>query len=354
MAPYQQEAIAEAMGMTVEEVVAQKDAMEMAKRANIDLSTATLDQLKNAKGLTKEEKDKLIRDKEQISAQEKLSAISEKFGDLINSIVAGPLGEMVGIFVDILVPAVKGLMFVFGLIMTPIKLVLGGLAAMASYLVSIKDTIAVFLTTFGLFYAIQQRSLIATEAKAMWDKRAVVMSKIELGLEFAKNTAATIGNGILAAANLIKKKGLLSAIAEMAMRAFTSLSAIPVIGPVLGIAAAAGAVALGYSYYSKADDMVAPAGYGNRVLTGPEGSIALNNKDSVIAGTDLFGNTDGGQSSENTDSGTSQMSAIFQQLVSEVRGLRSDIQAQPIMITVDGKVVSQITRVQSKQSSFRK
>jgi hypothetical protein len=140
----------------------------------------------------------------------------------------------------------------------------------------------------------------------------------------------------------------------MAMKAFTALSAIPVIGPVLGIAAAAGAVALGYSYYSKADDMVAPPGYGNRVLTGPEGSIALNNKDSVIAGTDLFGNTDGGQSSENTDSGTSQMSAIFQQLVSEVRGLRSDIQAQPIMITVDGKVVSQITRVQSKQSSFRK
>jgi hypothetical protein len=354
MAPYQQEAIAEAMGMTVEEVVAQKDAMEMAKRANIDLSTATLDQLKNAKGLTKEEKDKLIRDKEQISAQEKLSAMEQKFGDLINSIVAGPLGEMVGIFVDILVPAVKGLMFVFGLIMTPIKLVLGGLAAMASYLVSIKDTIAVFLTTFGLFYAIQQRSLIATEAKAMWDKRAVVMSKIELGLDFAKNKAEIIGIGITKAANLIKKKGLLSAIAEMAMKAFTALSAIPVIGPVLGIAAAAGAVALGYSYYSKADDMVAPPGYGNRVLTGPEGSIALNNKDSVIAGTDLFGNTDGGQSSENTAGGTSQMSAIFQQLVSEVRGLRSDIQAQPIMITVDGKVVSEITRVQSKQASFRR
>ena len=142
------------------------------------------------------------------------------------------------------------------------------------------------------------------------------------------------------------------------MKAFTALSAIPVIGPVLGIAAAAGAVALGYSYYSKADDMVAPAGYGDRVLTGPEGSIALNNKDSVIAGTDLFGNTDGGQSSENTDGGqsggTNQMGAIFQQLVSEVRGLRSDIQAQPIMITVDGRVVSEITRVQNKQSSFRK
>ena len=350
MAPYQQEALAAAMGMTVDQVVKQKDAMALSAKAGIDLSTATLEQVKNAKGLSKEEKDKLIRSKEQVAAQEKLSELGAKFGDLINSIVAGPLGEMVGIFVDILVPAVKGLMFVFGLIMTPIKLVLGGLAAMASYLVSIKDTIAVFLTTFGLFYAIQKRSLIVTEAKALWDKRAVVMSKIELGLEFAKNAARIIGNGIIAAANLIKKKGLLTAIAEMAMKAFTSLSAIPVIGPVLGIAAAAGAVALGYSYYSKADDMVAPSGYGDKVLTGPEGSIALNNKDSVIAGTNLFGN----EGSGNQDSGNNQMGAIFQQLVSEVRGLRSDIQAQPIMITVDGKVVSQITKVQNKQSSFRK
>jgi len=36
----------------------------------------------------------------------------------------------------------------------------------------------------------------------------------------------------------------------------------------------------------KADDMF--SGYGNRVLLHPEGAIALNNKDTVIAGTNLF------------------------------------------------------------------
>ena len=30
-------------------------------------------------------------------------------------------------------------------------------------------------------------------------------------------------------------------------------------------------------------------GYGNRILTGPEGSFALNNNDTVVAGTNLGG-----------------------------------------------------------------
>jgi hypothetical protein len=121
MAPYQQKAIADAMGMTVEEVVAQKDAMEMAKRAGIDLSTATLDQLKNAQGLSKEEREKLIKQKEQMSAQEKLSAMQEKLGDLINSIVAGPLGEFVGVLVDSLLPAFEAVQTV----LSPIFKILG-------------------------------------------------------------------------------------------------------------------------------------------------------------------------------------------------------------------------------------
>ena len=38
----------------------------------------------------------------------------------------------------------------------------------------------------------------------------------------------------------------------------------------------------------EADDLVSLPGYGNRVLSGPEGSISLNDNDTVIAGTDLF------------------------------------------------------------------
>lgn len=45
------------------------------------------------------------------------------------------------------------------------------------------------------------------------------------------------------------------------------------------------------------NDLVSMPGYGDRVLSGPEGSIALNNEDTVIAGTDLFG----GSEERNTD-----------------------------------------------------
>ena len=38
-------------------------------------------------------------------------------------------------------------------------------------------------------------------------------------------------------------------------------------------------------------------------------------------------------------------------LINEIKGLRRDIQSQPIMINVDGKVVSAISRVQKRQNS---
>lgn len=55
-----------------------------------------------------------------------------------------------------------------------------------------------------------------------------------------------------------------------------------------GVGAMIGAIA---TYALKGDDVVSPgdgSGYGKRTLMGPEGAIALNNKDTVIAGTNLF------------------------------------------------------------------
>ena len=55
--------------------------------------------------------------------------------------------------------------------------------------------------------------------------------------------------------------------------------------------AVAAAVAGFYAIKALADDMIdPPAGYGKRRLMTPEGTIALNDKDTVIAGTNLIGN----------------------------------------------------------------
>ena len=74
----------------------------------------------------------------------------------------------------------------------------------------------------------------------------------------------------------------------------------------VGVAIAVAAAAAGY-YAIKAmtaDDMVsqgnAPAGYGKRTLLGPEGAIALNDKDTVLAGTNLFPKDNNSKEGTNT------------------------------------------------------
>jgi hypothetical protein len=62
----------------------------------------------------------------------------------------------------------------------------------------------------------------------------------------------------------------------------------------LGIALVAGLIGAGMVYLAMSgDDIMSPGGsgggYGKRTLFGPEGAIQLNNKDTVIAGTNLFG-----------------------------------------------------------------
>jgi hypothetical protein len=101
------------------------------------------------------------------------------------------------------------------------------------------------------------------------------------------NNKTKIQAGLQATIGALQNKNLLKGIADMAISAYTSVAKIPFIGPILGAAAAAAAFALGKSYISKGDDIVSE-GYGARTLMGPEGSIALNDRDTVIAGTNLF------------------------------------------------------------------
>ena len=94
--------------------------------------------------------------------------------------------------------------------------------------------------------------------------------------------------------------GLFSISGGLTAMAFSGLLALPIIGGLMALAA------------------VAPA---------------LEGLGSVFGGGD-------------DDSGTGSDDA----LIEEIRGLRSDIQSQPIMLTIDGKAVQQISRVQSRQS----
>jgi len=130
-------------------------------------------------------------------------------------------------------------------------------------------------------------------------KAYTAMANVVKGIQVAIKVAQGIQLGYQAAMGgmeqkraLLEKQGLMRSVGIAAMKVISSLSAIPVVGVALGIAAAAGVAALAYKYMN--DGIVSPTsggnGYGDRVLYGPEGAISFNNKDTIVAGTNLFGN----------------------------------------------------------------
>ena len=91
---------------------------------------------------------------------------------------------------------------------------------------------------------------------------------------------------------VLSRKNFFAELASMAATGAKSVAKIPFVGPILAIAALSALFAAGKALLGKGDDVLSPgensSGYGNRMLFGPEGAISLNNKDTVIAGTDLF------------------------------------------------------------------
>jgi hypothetical protein len=113
--------------------------------------------------------------------------------------------------------------------------------------------------------------------KGMVTKGGIAGILASLGLGYAASEASEAGNEDLAK-GLNVSAGILGGAASGAMLG----SAFPVIGTAIG-AIAGGLLGGGAALLS--DDMV---GYGARTLITPKGPIALNNQDTVIAGTNLF------------------------------------------------------------------
>lgn len=281
----QQEALAGAVGMSREELAKSLfvqeqignltgDEYEIRKKQIEELEGKGLSQKQIAAELGKQSIDDL---KNQNSMQENLNKGVSKLKELFVSI-AGPVMQFISPIVDLLMPAIGGLGYAFELIGIPLRGVADVLSTIVGYITDSLPLMTALIAGATTYLYLKNQTLIKEQASA-------AVTLLKTGYEKA---SLIIGNAV----NAIKTKGLLKAIADMAMTAFSSVAKIPYIGPVLGIAAAAGAAALGYQYLSKGDDVMSAgsnmSGYGSRTLMGPEGAIALNNKDTVIAGTNLF------------------------------------------------------------------
>lgn len=122
---------------------------------------------------------------------------------------------------------------------------------------------------------------------------------------------------------------------SMIMGAF---SFIPVVGPILGAAFAAGTffglikTAAGLI---KGNDVVSP-GYGKRTLLAPEGAIALNDKDTVIAGTDLGG----GETPAQTASPSINLGPLLDKM-DQMNAILNQLLTKEGTVTLDGNKVGQ-------------
>jgi hypothetical protein len=170
---------------------------------------------------------------------------------------------------------------------------------------------AIGLVALG-YYATVQGIALYEGIIATRKANALLMDEAMLYLEASKKTGilSTIGAMTI---QLGIQMGLLSA--SLATNAALTFG--------IGVAIAVAAATAGYYAIKSltADDMVSPgdspSGYGNRTLMGPEGAIALNNKDTVIAGTNLFPKNEspsGGNTVVKQDN--SETNSLLKQLIS--------------------------------------
>jgi hypothetical protein len=137
-----------------------------------------------------------------------------------------------------------------------------------------------------------------------------------------------VGVGNVIIGQLGRMLGISTAKAVAETTAATAIS----FGTLLPVILGAGAAIYGLISSFKGDDVLSEGGYGKRTLLSPEGAIKLNDKDTVIAGTDLGGGGGGG-SMPSIDL-TPMVVAI-----NEVKAAVKELMNRPVIINMDSKQV---------------
>jgi hypothetical protein len=135
---------------------------------------------------------------------------------------------------------------------------------------------------------------------------------------------------------------------SLAVAQATAWAIMNPIGAAVGAAAAIGIGALVYNSM-KGNDVVSAGegtGYGNRTLLMGKDAIQLNNQDTVIAGTNLFG----GKQNQSTTVDNST-------LIAEIRALRNELNSRPVVVhsTVqlpNGEVLARATNSENRKIHY--
>ena len=323
----QQEALAKATGLSREELANSLFVQEQLANSvgkEYDDKKKIIDELQ-AKGLSQDQikaklgKESLADLKAQSSVQENLNKSVAKLKEGFVSIAA-PLMQIISPIIDLLIPAVEMLSYLF----VPITTALVGMTKLLSG--NIED-LSVMQTILGGIATIYLSIVAYKRIGAAISAGEVVLRGIRLAQSKLQNKEDLKGLAL-------GKSKLIQLAAQAALWAianpFKALAG-------LAVAATVGAVA--YSMV-KGDDVMSPgkgdSGYGSRTLMGPEGAIALNNKDTVIAGTNLFPKE--GKQSQQSPSVQISM-ARLEELQSSTNAILDNILSKQGTVTMDSTEV---------------
>jgi len=290
----QQEAIAKAAGLTKDQLAQSLiDREALQKLSGVEGKDAKEKFNNLVKQVGMEEAKKRLGN-EQLATQFQQQSVQERFVQAVEKLkeVFVQVAEPILAIVSPLMNLVSAVLPAFNILLQPIVFAAQLLADTFSYVSELITSSTPALVTFGAVLSgilITQQSIAFQKKQGfLYDTYSYAMKQKDLAISGLINVKEMIGNAI-------SKKGLVLGIAEAAMGAFKAMTAIPIIGPILGAAAAASAVALGYSLM-KGDDILSPppggGGYGKRTLFGPEGAIQLNDKDTIVATTNPIGKAD--------------------------------------------------------------
>jgi len=303
----QQDAIAKSVGMSREELATTLTNQEALKNISASSVEDAQEQYNLAKAKGKEEEflkqlgnESLARQFEQTSMQEEAANAQKQANDALIAVL-GPMKDYKDDFKQILdfaVSLVKNLGLMKGVLIAVGAIMAGKL-----------------VVNFGMAVASATAQLIAARAyNRELSKQSSTMNPL-----LAKQAALTA-----------------SQVAGAEAASFGTVT-VAILAGLAAVGAAIGAFSM------MNDGVIKPtggSGYGDRTLFGPEGAISFNNKDTIVAGTDLFkandmvsapkgGVTVGGGSSSKD--------------IAELKGAIMALAARPVNVSIDGKKVIEAT-----------
>jgi transcriptional regulator with XRE-family HTH domain len=318
---FTQQQLAKAAGMSVEEINKQLNAQEKLNSLSAEDQKLAQEAIEKGLDITNIDKEQLGLEVKKFAAQQEQQGQLTRMQNAFMGIVATVGG--------VLSPLFEGLATILNLVLMPINAIVEGMAHMVEFFKENLDIAGVCLGVLGLIHAKKIATFITDQASLAIQTAKEAIAKREL---------------------LYNVKGLFPVLAKMAMSAYNALGGFPVVGPILGAAAAAGAYALGKSYMSKAGDVLSPADGKTQISTKEGGLFELSPNDDLVAAPGAAKAMQGGAG------GTPQMnlavlSAPLNAMIAEIKGLRADMAAGKISVHMDGaKVTAGVSNQVSKST----